>query len=47
MPKVRKRKDSILTSSRSMPFKPSKENHIAIKVIDHRGNEGMVVREME
>ena len=31
----------------SLPFKPGKEKRIAIKVIDHRGNEVMVVREME
>jgi len=36
----------LLTSTRSLPFKPGKENRIAVKVIDHRGNEVMVVREI-
>ncbi|MFZ6007096.1 MAG: DNA methyltransferase, partial [Nitrospirota bacterium] len=39
-------KFELLTSSRSLPFKLGKENRIAVKVIDHRGNEVMVVREM-
>ncbi len=37
----------LLTSTRSIPFKPGPENRIAVKVIDHRGNEVMVVREVE
>jgi len=32
--------------NRSLPFKIGKENRIAVKVIDHRGNEVMVVREV-
>jgi hypothetical protein len=36
----------LLTGSRSLPFKLGKEKRIAVKVIDHRGNEVMVVREM-
>ncbi len=36
----------LLTSTRSLPFKLGKENRIAVKVIDHRGNEVMVVREV-
>jgi adenine-specific DNA-methyltransferase len=39
-------KFELLTSTRSLPFKLGKENRIAVKVIDHRGNEVMVVREM-
>ncbi|HBR22674.1 MAG TPA: site-specific DNA-methyltransferase, partial [Nitrospiraceae bacterium] len=39
-------KFELLTSTRSLPFKPGKENRIAVKVIDHRGNEVMVVREL-
>jgi hypothetical protein len=35
------------TSTRSLPFKLGKENRITVKVIDHRGNEVMVVREMK
>lgn len=37
---------TFLTSTRSLPFKLDKEKRIAVKVIDHRGNEVMVVREM-
>jgi len=40
-------KFELLTSTRSLSFKLGKENRIAVKVIDHRGNEVMVVREME
>jgi len=40
-------KFELLTSTRSLPFKPGKEKRIAVKVIDHRGNEVMVVREIE
>ncbi len=40
-------KFELLTSTRSLPFKPGKENRIAVKVIDHRGNEVMVVRELK
>lgn len=36
----------LLTIIRSIPFKISKENRIAVKAIDHRGNEVMVVREV-
>jgi len=36
----------LFTSTRSLPFKLGEENHIAVKVIDHRGNEVMVVREI-
>jgi len=39
-------KFELFTSTRSLPFKPGKENRIAVKVIDYRGNEVMVVREM-
>ena len=35
----------LLTSTRSLPFKLGKEKRISVKVIDHRGNEVMVVRE--
>lgn len=38
---------AFLTSTRSLPFKLGKENRIAVKVIDHRGNEVMVVREVK
>lgn len=37
---------SSLISANSQFFKLGKENRIAVKVIDHRGNEVMVVREM-
>ena len=40
-------KFELLTSTRSLPFKIGKEKRIAVKVIDHRGNEVMVVREIE
>lgn len=40
-------KFDLLTSTRSLPFEPGKEKRIAVKVIDHRGNEVMVVREIE
>ena len=40
-------KFELLTSTRSLPFKLGKEKRIAVKVIDHRGNEVMVVREMK
>jgi len=33
-------------SNPALPFKPGKENRSAVKVIDHWGNEVMVVREM-
>ncbi len=33
--------------NRSLPFKIGKENRIAVKVIDHRGNDVMTVREIE
>jgi hypothetical protein len=36
----------VFTSTRSLPSKVGKEKRIAVKVIDHRGNEVMVVREM-
>jgi len=39
-------KFELLTSTRSLPFKLGPEKRIAVKVIDHRGNEVMVVREM-
>jgi|GEM_PF-6867217 len=39
-------KFELLTSTRSLPFKLGKENRIAVKVIDHRGNEVMTVREI-
>jgi hypothetical protein len=38
---------AFLTSTRSLPFKLGKEKRIAVKVIDHRGNEVMMVREMK
>lgn len=31
----------------TLPFKLGKEKRIAVKVIDHRGNEVMVVRELD
>ena len=37
----------LLTSTRSLPYKLVPVKHIAVKVIDHRGNELMVVREMK
>lgn len=37
---------AFLTSTRSLPFKLGPEKRIAVKVIDHRGNEVMVVREV-
>ncbi len=40
-------KFELLTSTRSLPFKLGKEKRIAVKVIDHRGNEVMVVREVK
>lgn len=40
-------KFEFLTSTKSLPFKLGKEKRIAVKVIDHRGNEVMVVREMK
>ncbi|HHN65749.1 MAG TPA: site-specific DNA-methyltransferase [Nitrospirae bacterium] len=40
-------KFELLTSTRSLPFKLGPEKRIAVKVIDHRGNEVMVVREVE
>lgn len=39
-------KFELLTSTRSLPFKLGNEKRIAVKVIDHRGNEVMVVREV-
>lgn len=39
-------KFELLTSTKSLPFKLGKEKRIAVKVIDHRGNEVMVVREV-
>lgn len=39
-------KFELLTSTKSLPFKIGKEKRIAVKVIDHRGNEVMVVREI-
>jgi len=39
-------KFEFLTSARSLPFKLGKENRIAVKLIDHKGNEVMVVREV-
>jgi adenine-specific DNA-methyltransferase len=40
-------KFELLANARSIPSKLGKEKRIAVKVIDHRGNEVMVVREME
>ncbi len=42
-----KDKFELLTSTHSLPFKLGKEKWIAVKVIDHRGNEVMGVREIE
>lgn len=42
-----KDKLELITSTCSLPFKLGKEKRIAVKVIDHRGNEVMVVREIE
>jgi hypothetical protein len=39
-------KVELLTSTQSLPFKLGKEKRIAVKVIDHRGNEVMVMREI-
>ncbi len=39
-------KFELLTSTRSLSFKLGKEKRIAVKVIDHRGNEVMVVRDV-
>ncbi len=39
-------KFELLTNTSSLPFKLGKEKRIAVKVIDHRGNEVMVVREI-
>lgn len=39
-------KFELLTSTCSLPFKLGKEKRIAVKVIDHKGNEVMVVREI-
>ena len=38
---------AFLTNTNSLPFKLGKEKRIAVKVIDHRGNEVMVVGEMK
>jgi hypothetical protein len=35
----------LLTSTKSLPFKLGKEKRIAVKVIDDKGSEVMVVRE--
>jgi hypothetical protein len=43
---IEEAKFELLTSTRSLPFKLGKEKRIAVKVIDHRGNEVMVVREL-
>ncbi len=43
---IEESKFELLTSTRSLPFKPGKEKRIAVKVIDHRGNEVMVVRNL-
>lgn len=40
-------KFELLISTRFLPFKLGKEKRIAVKVIDHRGNEVMVVREVK
>jgi hypothetical protein len=37
---------AFLTSTHSLPFKLDKEKRIAVKVIDHRGNEVVAVREI-
>lgn len=34
-------------STRALPFKLGNERRIAVKAIDHRGNEVIVVREIE
>lgn len=39
-------KFELRTITRSLPFKPGREKRIAVKVIDHRGNKVMVVREI-
>lgn len=39
-------KFELLTSTHSLPFKLGPEKRIAVKVIDHRGNEVLVVREV-
>ncbi|MFZ5907300.1 MAG: hypothetical protein ACOYVJ_07805 [Nitrospirota bacterium] len=40
-------KFKLLTNIRSLPIKLGKEKRIAVKVIDNRGNEVVVVREIE
>jgi adenine-specific DNA-methyltransferase len=44
---VNEDKFELFTGTRSLPFKLGKEKRTAVKVIDHRGNEGMVVRELK
>jgi adenine-specific DNA-methyltransferase len=39
-------KFDMLTSTTSIPFEAGEQRQIAVKVIDHRGNEVMVVREL-
>lgn len=39
-------KFDMLTSTTSLPFEAGEQKQIAVKVIDHRGNEVMVVREL-
>lgn len=43
--KTRKKNNDVEAASRFLSFKLGKEKRIAVKVIDHRGNEVMVVRE--
>lgn len=40
-------KFELLTSTHYLPFKLGKEKRIAVKVIDHRGNEVIVGRELK
>ncbi|MDP2277946.1 MAG: hypothetical protein Q8K51_06965 [Nitrospirota bacterium] len=44
--KAPKKNNDAEAASLSLSFKLGKEKRIAVKVIDHRGNEVMVVREM-
>jgi hypothetical protein len=44
--KTPKKNNDVDAASLSLSFKLGKENRIAVKRIDHRGNEVMVVREI-
>ncbi len=44
---ILKNRFNLFHTTRFLPFKLIKDKPIAVKVIDHRGNEVMVVREMK